>query len=166
MREIWRAIAIPEYNGLYEVSNMGRVRSHNGVLKPRAQNSGYLLLHLSSGGVRKAYTIHRLVALTFIPNPENKPQVNHRNGNKRDNRVCNLEWCTNSENQVHRLRVLGHPTYPSKNKKPVRCVETGQVFSSVTEAVQQCGVHRSNLIAVCKKYPNCHTIGGYHWEYV
>ncbi|WP_431881700.1 DUF5662 family protein [Micromonospora chalcea] len=111
----WRPIA--SYEGAYEVNNYGDVRSvarvakRDGptgnlsvagrVLRAHVTPKGYLRLQLSKGGRPRSFMVHRLVAETFIPNPDNKPEVNHRNGNKRDNRATNLEWATESENQTH-----------------------------------------------------------------
>lgn len=111
--EIWKKIK--EY-GDYEVSNYGRVKSPDfilktptgqsyikkgKILKPFKDKKGYLYCDLRVNGERKIVRVHRFVGMAFIPNTENKPQINHIDGNKENNNVQNLEWCTNSENQKH-----------------------------------------------------------------
>lgn len=102
---IWKPI--PGYEDYYLVSENGdvwSVRSKRNLV-PKLQKSGYLRIALSVTGCRKDFPIHRLVALAFIPNPENKPTVNHINENKTDNRVENLEWATTHEQNVHGTRT-------------------------------------------------------------
>jgi hypothetical protein len=117
--EEWRAVA--GFEGYYEVSNFGEVRSIDRLVprdgptgnmtrkgqlrKPHITPKGYLRVQLTKDGEAHNYQVHRLVALAFIPNPDNKPEVNHRNGNKRDNYVGNLEWSTGSENQTHAYQM-------------------------------------------------------------
>lgn len=103
MNELWKPV--PDYDG-YQVSNFGRVKRiyKNGkqrVLKPVLNRNGYLRICLSKGNEKKIFSIHRLVAQAFIPNPLSKPQINHIDGNKLNNHVENLEWVTGSENQRH-----------------------------------------------------------------
>lgn len=101
--EQWKAVA--GYEGLYEVSNHGRVKGPKGLIKPKVSNNGYARTELWKKGERWRPTIHRLVAQTFIENPENKPQVNHLDGNKLNNTVSNLEWCTAQENMLHAVAL-------------------------------------------------------------
>lgn len=115
MNERWRAIK--GYEGYYEISDYGRVRSLDRYIKctyitklkgkicsqnyKYQQKGNYCRVALCQNGKVKHILVHRLVAQTFIPNPNNYKQINHKNGIKDDNRVCNLEWCTSSENIKH-----------------------------------------------------------------
>lgn len=122
MKEIWKDIE--GYNGLYEVSSTGKVRSWKGnSQEPRPikqfVNSGYYKISLHNNGISKrCVPIHRLVAETFIVNHKNKPFVNHIDGNKLNNNVANLEWCTHAENHKHAselgLMESGEDRYNSK----------------------------------------------------
>lgn len=137
MNEVWKDIK--GYEGLYQVSNLGRVKSvkRNLTLKPCNRNR-YLIVLLSKNGIKKAINVHRLVAQAFIPNPDDKRTVNHIDGNKQNNCVDNLEWCSQSENVKHaydnKLKVVVGERNPAhklttndvlfirKNYKPRDCV--------------------------------------------
>lgn len=117
--EEWRPVP---YGNRYHVSNLGRIRStrngHAKYMKPSPINSGHRQVNLSDSSEHKHFLIHRLVALAFLPNPEGKSDVNHIDGNKANNRVSNLEWLTNAENQNHSvsggIRRLGSAHHKSK----------------------------------------------------
>lgn len=171
MVEIWKDI--DGFEGFYQVSNLGRVKSlarvvndyrgtgkHNKecILKPKRKNvaNSYLTVCFSKYGTITTHQIHTLVARAFLGNPEEGQEVNHKNGVKGDNRVENLEWVSRRENIMHASRVLGC------RNVPVKCVETGQVFISQAVAAEWCGGRSSN-ICTAAKYPN-RTSSGYHWE--
>jgi len=120
MTEEWRAV--DGYRGLYDVSNHGRIRSYDRIVRtkdrcgswttrkmngkilstpPNNQGKGYPYCNLVKNGKRVSVTVHRLVALTYVPNPDDKPEVNHKDGNPRNNHFSNLEWVTHKENMVH-----------------------------------------------------------------
>lgn len=98
-------IAVQEFEK-YLVSNLGRVkREEKQILKAEKTKRGYLRVLLSVNGIVTRKSVHRLVAIAFIPNPEDKPQVNHKDGNPENNKITNLEWVTQSENQFHAVRT-------------------------------------------------------------
>ena len=126
--EIWKDII--GYEGLYQISDLGRLKSlekiiSNGkggfrkrkeiIINPKSDR--YTNVSLVNNGLKKQYTMHRLVAISFIPNPENKKEVNHINGVKNDNSVYNLEWCTREENCIHSFNTgLSKPYWKCKNR--------------------------------------------------
>ena len=169
--EIWKDIK--DYEGLYQVSNLGRVRSlpkvdrlgrvHNGKIKAQVNNgSGYLIVNLKHNGKQKMKTVHRLVAETFISNDDNLPEINHIDGNKVNNRVDNLEWCTRSENVKHAIKNGLHTDF---GQRKVVCVELNMVFKTIKEAESWIGVKGSRISNVCNLKRGCKTCGGYHWRY-
>ena len=173
-KEIWKPVV--GYEGFYEVSNLGRVRSLDRKFKTRqgriisvkgqpikadpSKRSGYVQVHLSNNGDRRTYQLHRVVAKSFVENPENKPEINHKDGIKTNNRADNLEWVTPSENQIHSRDVLHRKYYG----KPVVCVETGETFENAAEAARQKGMKTYKHICSCCKGRRERT-GGYHWKY-
>ena len=107
MTEIWKDIK--GYEGLYQVSSLGRVKrtyknKKERILKIYLRKDGYFQIQLSNQSKFKQFLIHRLIAHAFIPNPDNKPFINHINGVRNDNRIENLEWCTNKENIHHAIK--------------------------------------------------------------
>ena len=113
MKEIWKNIK--GYEGLYMVSNLGNVIRNGKILKSRLSKDGYCRVLLCKNSIAKDYYTHRLVAAAFIPNIENKPTVNHKNGIVSDNKVSNLEWNTHSEQNYHLYKMgLKDLSYMSK----------------------------------------------------
>lgn len=154
--EIWKDI--PCYEGKYQVSNYGRVRSleyHNtknikriGLLKLAEDKKGYIRCALSKHNKLITYKVHRLVAFAFCKNPNNYPQVNHLDGNKKNNMADNLEWCNNSMNQIHAYsHGLNHYHMPTHHPVVVSNKETGEVFhfECIKFAAEFMGVKRQTL---------------------
>ena len=185
--EIWKDIE--GHEGLYKISNCGRVKSlertvkkwdgvrvvRNRVLKHGINLKGYPIVILYKGS-GKTKTVHRLVAIAFIPNPENKPTVNHKKGIKTDNRASQLEWATLSENILHAFRIglkigssptLGKFGKDNHSSKPVlQYSKLGKFiaeFESQTEASRKTGTSKGNLSSACNgKYKSA---GGFIWKY-
>ena len=154
---IWKDI--PGYEGLYKVSNTGEIYSmrENKNLSLSKDRYGYVQIILYKNGESKTYKVHRLVALAFIPNPDKKPSINHLDGNPRNNRVENLEWCTASENQQHRRYVL-----KSGNRR-VKRIETDTIYDSIKQAAEDNSSHIPNIVRACA---NNSTAAGFHLSYV
>ena len=146
-------------NGLYQVSTKGQIKSLNmrkgRVLKQHIQR-GYLYVGLSKQCKTKLYLVHRLVALAFIPNPLHLPEVNHKDEDKLNNNVDNLEWCDSKYN-------TNYGTRNKRKSKPIQCIETGIIYWGTREMERQLGIKHGNIARAIK---NGTQAGGYHWQYV
>ena len=173
MKEFWRDIE--GYEGLYQISNLGRVRSFKRnkvrVLKPVANKYGYLIVNLRKNNSLKTLSIHRLVAQAFLPNPNNFPQVNHKDEDKTNNIVSNLEWCDASynlnygtRNEKTSIKMINH----QKLSKVVIQIDKNtnviiNIFPSLMEAERQTGCSNVTISYCCKGKRK--TSGGYIWRY-
>lgn len=174
MNKEYRRIPVKGYEGLYEIDTDGNIYSlgKNKVLKPWIINSGYMEVYLYKGGVKHVRTIHRLVAEHFIPNPDNLPEVNHIDENRKNNSAGNLEWCTRLYNvnygtgtERRRQKLLGrHEPYEKRmrqsrwlkayrrqtSKIRILCVEDGCEFVTYTDVCAKYGVNRKTLTSKFK----------------
>ena len=146
----------------YIITDDGDVFNKKGhKLKPDISNNGYLRVSLSNSEVsHKHFSVHRLVASAFIPNPDGKLQVNHINENKMDNRVENLEWCTPVYNLNH-SHVIDKASTAKFTK--VNCITTGEKFDSIKEACEKYNLSHSNVVACCNGRRK--TTGEKEWSY-
>lgn len=170
MKEKWKKV---QNYGSYSVSSYGNVRNdETGTIRKQNKNgSGYLCVTIWRDGTPRTLVVHRLVANAFLKNPHNKPCINHKDGDRTNNNIHNLEWCTAKENSLHRYRVLGN--YISKEsaskisawrRKPVLCVETNVVYESVAAAARTMECTDGAIRAVIKgRRPRAK---GYTWEFV
>ena len=174
--ELWKQIEGADKG--YMISSCGRLKMPNGKLqKMQSNQKGYLRGRYLINHVRCSKVVQRLVAEAFIPNPENKSQVNHKDGNKKNNNVDNLEWVTQSENMSHRWNVVGIKTLEGTRDKPVRCIETGCMYKSSSDAGRRTGINGGCINDVCNKtrrksfregrwkWYEHKTAGGFHWEF-
>lgn len=158
--------------GDYEVSDSGQVRSNKfgtpKILKQsiRSKTAGYFAVSLQIGSLKKTFCVHRLVAEAFIPNPGNLPQVNHKNGNKLDNRTNNLEWVSCSQNVSHSV-ALGHNRNCGRQRRAVSASPghggNPLAFESVLSASKALGLDAGNIVLCCQGKRKKH--GGYVWRY-
>ena len=181
--ENWKDIK--GYEGLYQVSDLGRIKSlardiycQNGIVRHieekilafNLDRGGYQYVALSLNGKAKSIKVHRLVALAFIPNPENKSQINHKNEVKTDNSVENLEWCDAAYNVnygTRNERMVKNRRYPKLGNhpkaKPVFCEELNKTFDCAKRVEEELGIWGTSILKVCKGKGK--TAGGFHWKY-
>lgn len=156
MTEQW--IDVKGYEGLYQVSNLGNVKSlprkgtKGKILKQHIKFGGYLAVALTKNHKTKWFRVHRLVLDNFRPNKDSEYlQVDHINSNRIDNRLENLQWLTQTEN-VRKACA-----------KQIRCVETGKIYNAIIDAARELNLGDSHISQCCRGIRQ--TCGGYHWEY-
>lgn len=170
--EIWKDVV--GYEGLYEISNYGRIKSlpvnvnhsrGNGMTRPKnerilkqvlSKRTGYLRMCLCKENKKKSYQMHRLIAIAFIPNPQNKPCINHINGVKHDNSLKNLEWVTVKENNIHKFTHLGHVS-GRKNKISntiYKYTFDGELVDVIKDTWDVDPKYKHNVMNVCFGYNN------------
>lgn len=166
MEEIFKDIE--GYEQLYQISNLGRVKSlnyrHTGkekILKQKTGKDGYCIVGLCQQNKRKFYYVHRLVGQAFIENPNNYPMVNHKDENKENNCVSNIEWCDAKYNTNYGTAIERRV---EKLSKPVMCIETGEIYSSTRELERQLGFGQGNISQCCNGKRK--TAYGHTWRYV
>jgi len=171
MKETWKDV--PNYEGLYQVSNLGRVKSFRKstkfgcpseyILNPSIANHGYAEVTLYGNAGRHKILLHRLVATVFIPNPDNLPQINHKDENKLNNCVDNLEWCTPAYNNAYgtaKLRAIDTVSKPVE-----QLTYDGKViavYRSARIAGELLGIRKSTITLAINRHHQCQ---GYYWRY-
>lgn len=173
--EIWKDIS--EYEGLYQVSNLGRVKrilfknrvcikSKEKILKIQHNKFDYQVVRLSKNGIAKYKQVHRLVAEAFISNPNNLPQINHKDENKKNNKTENLEWCTRKYNCNYGTRNK-KISISSKNKgKIVLQLKDDKIikkWNNIITASRELKINDRNIVSCCKNRRK--SAGGYQWQY-
>ena len=156
----WKPIL--KFDGKYEASSLGEIRNMRTghILKASVNSQGYKYLSLGRGNSMR---VHRIIAATFIPNPKKLRDVNHKNGNKLDNRVDNLEWLSHSDNEIHKVYKLRTPGKLLKPMRRVVCIENGKTYCSIAEACRDLNIKTNHISEACqgKISQTC----GYHWRY-
>lgn len=172
MEEIWKDI--PGWEGFYAASNLGRIKNvRTGYIqKLYNHKNGYVYCHLSKKGSTKVLRVHRVIAETFIPNPDNLTQVNHKSEVKTDNSVDNLEWCDAKYNagfgtRIERI-VEKNINHPNKSKWVIKLSKKNEIlhfYPSTMQAERETGVSHSHIMKCCLGKKNYRTAGGYIWKY-
>ena len=152
MKEVWKDIT--GYEGLYQISNLGKVKSLNykrtgkeKILKTSKNNNGYLSVLLYKNKESKKFLLHRLVANAFIKNPNNYPYINHKDENKENNIINNLEWCTHQYNICYGTRI---ERFIKSNSIPIYCLETNKIYKSAKECAKELNLNRPHIVDVLK----------------
>ena len=169
MEEIFKDIK--GYDGLYQVSNLGKIKSLNynrtgkeKLLKQNINSNNYFKITLSKNNVRKNYCTHVLVAKTFIENPNRLPCINHIDGNKQNNHIDNLEWVTYKQNTEHAYKRNLMKHFKVKVIQYDKNMNVIKIWNSITEASMNVNTSKMNIIKCCKGINK--TAKGYIWKYL
>jgi hypothetical protein len=165
MQEIWKDI--PNYEGIYQISNLGNVRSckSNKIRKLVKQKSGYLRIILTKNSKQKATNVHILVAKSFVPNPKKLPFVNHIDGNKENNNAKNLEWVTASQNMIHARQTGLQKNHPWSVKVAQYSLDGKliKIWDRMADASRHLKCPHGEISACCRQKQS--TCRGYIWKY-
>lgn len=169
MKEIWKEIE--GFEGLYQVSNFGRIVSLKYIF-PRVRklvkiSSGHLLVQLCNNGIKKTFPVHQLVAQAFISNPENKPEVHHIDGNPANNAVDNLMWVTRKEHKA--LHNIAEQNKITKSKRVGQYSLDGELIKewpSTREIERQLGYNRGSISSCCLNRPKYKSAYNFIWKYL
>lgn len=160
---------IEGFEGRYAITDEGQVWSYylNDFMSLKPNDKGYIYATLRKNGSQKRIAVHRLVAQAFIDNPNNLPEVNHKDEDKTNNNVSNLEWCTREYNvnygtAIERSTEAQRQYHPTQ--RAVLCIETGVIYHSAQEASRQTGINNTSISKVCNGKRNI--AGGFHWKFV
>ena len=153
---------IPGYEGLYAATSCGRIWSYRRkiFLKPVKQQNGYLYVSLYKDGTKKDYRVHRLIAATYIPNQNDLPQINHKDEDKTNNSVQNLEYCDAAYNTNY---GTGKERAAKARQKKVQCIETQEIFESINAAAKAVNIDPRNISSCLTGRSK--TSAGFHWRY-
>lgn len=154
---------IKDFEGIYAITSCGRVWSYQSkkFLKPNIQKRGYYHYRLYKNGKQKSFLAHRLVAMAYLSNPDNLPEVNHKDENKSHNYLGNLEWCTREYNREYGTQI---ERQRQKLQIKVECIETGQIFNSMQDACEWMGFNRNSSALSAYFRRKQKTCGGYTWR--
>lgn len=151
---------VPNTNNRYVAYEDGRIfdNKRNMFITANISKRGWLQCHIWQNGIRKTINVHRIIMMAFYG--ESDLTVNHKDGNKLNNHISNLEYMSIKDQNIHRSKILKRG-----NRRSVICLENGQIFETIRSASETLGIDYSHISACCRKKYGFKTVGGYHFEY-